>query len=92
MIRCGWCGHSTPSDRCTYCGRNPTIPWEHRDLTPPVVDAPDAPGRPTLEAEEVRHKLADARRALGQRATNAALAEHLGIAESTVRRWRKVAG
>lgn len=90
LIQCGWCGHTTSAERCSYCGRNPTVPWEHRDLQPPTVEEPAA-GRPTLEAEEVRGRLAEARQALGPHATNAALAEHLGVAESTVRRWRKVA-
>lgn len=90
MIECGWCGHPTQPGPCSYCGRPAQLPWWQRGQEPPTVES--STGRPTLEVTEVRRRLADARQALGQHATNAAIAEHLGIAESTVRRWRKVAG
>lgn len=84
MIRCGWCGAGTAHGHCEACGRDPVIPWEQRGLRPPEFD-PEA--EKTAEQQAL---LAGARRALteaGEKVTNAALAEQLGIDERTVRRW-----
>lgn len=89
-IRCGWCGHIAEPPRCDYCGRDPELPWAQRGAPPPVV-APEAAGRPTLDAEAVRRRLADAREALGTGATQEAIAEFLGVSVRTVARWQKVA-
>lgn len=50
-----------------------------------------AGGRPKLDASQIRQRLRIAIKELPE-ATNAQLAEHLDIGETTLRNWRKVAG
>jgi ribosome-binding protein aMBF1 (putative translation factor) len=91
---CGWCARLTSSaDRCSACGHeDPARPWRQRGMEPPTWQAQDA-GRPTLDVGDVRRRLADGRRQLGDRpATVEALAEALDVSPRTVRRWQKMAG
>lgn len=100
VIECGWCGQSTnladPQPLCGHCGRNPVQPWEQRGMEPPpaMPDMPSAAagGRPHLEPGEIKQRLRIARKELGTGATNAALAEKLGISERQLGRWHKTAG
>ena len=82
MIVCGWCGQPA-TDTCV-CGRDPRVPWVQRGLTPKVIEA--KPGRPEIDANDIHHRLAQARAALPG-ATNAQLAEHLDISIRTLGRW-----
>lgn len=86
MIVCGWCGQPA-SESCANCGRDPVLPWFQRGLPAPVID--EAAGRPVLDASAIRHRLAQARDAVGAAATVEQLAEWLAVSPRTVRRWRK---
>lgn len=101
-IVCGWCGKPTGSETtsletpvsCESCGHaNPAQPWEQRGERPPMATAAsESGGRPRLDPSQVRERLRIAMKELGPSATNAQLAEHLDIGETTLRSWRKVAG
>lgn len=90
-IRCGWCDHATLPGLCSYCGRNPALPWLQRDTVPPEVIEQGA-GRPALDVAEIRRKLAEARADLPDNHTQASLAAHLDISERTLSRWQKLSG
>lgn len=90
MIVCGWCSSATAPGLCSTCGRDPALPWLQRGSEPPDVKEQPA-GRPRLDPAQIKHRLRLALKELPE-ATNAELAEHLGIGETTVRNWRKVAG
>lgn len=92
MIVCGWCGYPTPADCCVTCGRDPLIPYTQRNLKPPKATDNHEPGRPKLDAGQVRARVRIALKELGDGATLAALAERLDVSETTARKWRKVAG
>ena len=90
MILCGWCGHPTEPAACGACGRDPVLPYLHRDQEPqraPVA----AVGRPGVDVQTIRRRMAEARQALGAGATVAQLAEHLDVSVRTLGRWRKLA-
>jgi hypothetical protein len=93
VIVCGWCERPTADrTRCASCGHpDPGRPWRQRGSAPPIVRT-DATGRPSLSPSAVRHRIAEARHALGSDATHAELAEYLDVSERTMRRWLKVAG
>lgn len=91
MIVCGWCASATEPGFCSQCGRDPASPWVQRNTEPPQAEGHDA-GRPKLDRSQVTQKLRIALKELGPDATNEQLAEHLERDESTVRRWRKLAG
>lgn len=61
-------------------------------MKPPKATANHEGGRPRLDPGQIKHKVRLAFKELGEGATNAQLAEHLEVAESTVRNWRKVSG
>jgi hypothetical protein len=84
--RCGWCGHTTTPARCGYCGRDPATPYRHRGEELPVVEP--AKGRPGLDNDDIRRRLAGALDALGPHATVESLAELLDVSPRTVRRWK----
>lgn len=92
LIVCGWCSWATdPDERCGHCNHeSPEKPWEQRGETPPLAKDEREVGRPKLDASQIRERVRIARKELPD-ATNAQLAEHLDVSESTVRRWRKVA-
>ncbi len=92
MIVCGWCGNATEPGRCSSCGRNAALPYEQRGQNPPTASQSHAAGRPRLDASQIRQTLRIALKELGANATNAQLAEHLDIGDTTLRNWRKVAG
>ena len=90
MILCGWCGVATSPDRCASCGRDPEVPYLQRGQPVRIIEP--EPGRPALDADEVRRKYADARASLvseGRPATVEAIAERLDRSPRTVREWRK---
>ncbi len=58
---------------------------------PPEATEPRA-GRPALDASQIKQRIRLALKELGADATNAQLAEHLDIGDTTLRKWRKVAG
>lgn len=93
MIVCGWCGHPTRSvDRCEACGHVwPQVPWEQRGEAVPQIRT-DAAGRPSLDPKAIRRRLREAQAELGGTTTVAQLAEHLGVSDKTVRRWREMSG
>ena len=89
MIACGWCGEPTTSlDRCSHCGHeDPARPWVQRGQEPPTAA--------DIERADRRRRIAAARRRLedaGQRVTDEALAELLGVSARTVGRWREMSG
>ena len=106
MIICGWCGQATQSDaywettammpvgECRSCGHeDPARPWVQRNQKPPeATEGNSQGGRPTLDASQIGQRLRIARKELGPDATNAQLAEHLGISDRTLSRWQKLAG
>jgi len=90
VILCGWCGHQTPRDRCTYCGRDPVLPWAQRGEDPEEI--PETLGRPALDGDEIRRLYGEAAtelRHLGRPVTVEALADRLDKSPRTVRDWRK---
>lgn len=88
MIVCGWCNAATEPGHCSDCGRDPALPWVQRATVPPVATADDREGgRPKLDPGQARQKARLARKDLGSGATNAQVAEHLGISERTLQRW-----
>ena len=91
-IACGWCGRATGGvPPCGHCGRDPWLPWTQRGLDAPQ-QAEHAPGRPTLDEEDVRRTYREAHAALvaeGKQPTVEAIAERLDRAPRTVREWRK---
>lgn len=92
MILCGWCLKPTADvARCGQCGHpGPRIPWDQRATEVPIIRA-EAAGRPALDVKGIRQKLREARTNLGPEATQAALADHLGISARTLGRWQKLA-
>lgn len=89
MIVCGWCGHQTPRERCTYCGRDPVLPWTQRGQEP--EEYPETQGRPELDGDEVRRLYNDARAAVvraGKPPTVQAIADELDRSARTIRAWR----
>jgi hypothetical protein len=92
VIVCGWCDNSTEPGRCSYCGRDPALPWLQRGLEVPGGTEGREAGRPRIDAGRVRHRLRLARKELGEHATNAQLAEHLQISERTLHRWQNLSG
>jgi hypothetical protein len=89
MIECGWCGAATKPGACSTCGRDPALPWQQRAQDPPGFTARDA-GRPNLDASQVRQRIRIARKEHPD-ATNAELAEYLGISARTLGRWQMLA-
>jgi hypothetical protein len=67
------------------------LPWIQRAEEPPLVPDRSA-GRPALDPELIRRRLAAARRELGAFATNEALAEALGVDVRTLNRWLRLVG
>lgn len=93
MIVCGWCNTATAPDLCSYCGRDPALPWTQRGTEPPeATEGHESGGRPALDASQVRQRIRIARKELPDDATQAQLAEALGISERTLARWQKLAG
>lgn len=90
MIVCGWCGQSTLPESCSSCGRDPALPWHQRAQEPPQAEHREA-GRPPLDPGQIKQKLRIARKELGADATDADLAELLGVSPRTLDRWQKVA-
>jgi hypothetical protein len=90
VIVCGWCASATEPGLCSHCGRDPALPWTQRNTEPPIASAEGEPaGRPKLDAGQIRAKLRIARKD-NPDATNAMLADLLGISERTLGRWQKL--
>lgn len=91
-VVCGWCHHPTPSGSCDYCRRDPALPWIQRGLEVPAADQDSGPGRPALDAREIRLLYDQAKAELlasGREATVEAIAEKLDRSPRTVRTWRQ---
>ncbi len=86
-VECGWCGHPTLEGTCSYCGRDPLVPYTQRGPPPTRLPAPEA-GRPSLEERRGRNRLSMAAEELGPGATVERTAEYLGVSPRTVRRWK----
>lgn len=68
------------------------MPWTQRAQEPPTANEGHEAGRPRLNPAQIRHKLRLARKELGEDATNADVAELLGISERQLGRWMRAAG
>lgn len=68
------------------------MPWTQRAQEPPTANESHEAGRPRLNPTQIRHKLRLARKELGEDATNADVAELLGISERQLGRWMRAAG
>lgn len=68
------------------------MPWIQRAETPPAAETGHRPGRPALDLHQIKQRVRIAIKDLGGSPTNAQLAEHLDVSDSTLRKWRKEAG
>jgi hypothetical protein len=83
MRTCGWCGQPTRVDPCSVCNHeDPDRPWLQRGQRPPTTIQ--------VKRNDIRHRLAQARRELGPGATVDAIAESIGVSPRTVRRWQEM--